>query len=152
MRPPSMFLFAFLTTGGLLAAAGCDSSEPRPANAVLQNRTDGPMLYAVIHEGLEGGPVVPFEIDLTDPPQDLIAAGDTAVLGPCTLPGPYEDQKLRLWDVVPAEDGSTATAAQTVGWSDGDLFGNLVDELRENDCRIVVDSLGPSFAESIVQP
>lgn len=147
MRSSSMLLAAVLATGCLLGAAGCDSSEPGPADAVLENRTDGLMMYWLVTEEIQPPLAIPSDIDLDNPPHDLVAVGDTAVLGPCNLPGPYEEKVLLFWDVVPAEDETTGTSFPAFGWSNGEQISNFVDALRENDCRVVIDSL-PSPLDS----
>jgi len=142
MRNLLMLLSALLTASLLLGAAtGCDFSESEPQDAVLVNRAEEPIVYNLGGHPT-GPPTMPFEVDLSDSSDlgsyVLLSEGDSAVLGNCNTHERFEDKNLFFFEVLDlSEDKKKATIVETGGVSSE----QLINRFRNNNCRVVIDSL-----------
>jgi len=142
MRNLLMLLSALCTASLLLGApTGCDSSEPEPQDAMLVNRTDSLIGFSVVNKSFLLSLPSPIEFEIAIPSEDglvrTLAAGNTTELGPCSEESPLADRRVIFWEIEFVENEETGLAIQGGGISNEELL----DRLRGNRCRIVVDSL-----------
>jgi len=88
MRNLLMLLSAFLAASLFLVAAGCDSSEPVPDDAVLVNRSNSLIGFSVVDKSFHFTQPEPVEFDTGNPSEDAfirsLAAGNIIKIGICS--------------------------------------------------------------------
>jgi len=137
MRSLPRLLASVSTASLLLIAAGCDSFESEPQDAVLVNQTGGALYFQLFNVNSARPLVSEFPIDLGNKPSGFVARGDTAVIKSCTLPDAFEEFELLLYEVRETTKVDTASAVLVRQESPD----RVLDQLRRNNCRVIVDSL-----------